>query len=120
MVLNKTEKPVLIQATRGHALTSPEVLLFEVGNALSALIKRGKVQADELTTIWDAVACIPMTNHRIDMHSALQLAARFRIFAYDAYHLECALERGSPLLTLDRGMQRVARALSIEVLELNP
>ena len=45
------------------------------------------------------------------------LAVRSRIYAYDAYFLECALSLRLPLLTLDRGMKQIARELSIHLVE---
>jgi predicted nucleic acid-binding protein len=53
----------------------------------------------------------------VDVRAALLLAGHFRIFAYDAYFLQCALETKSPLLTLDRGMKHVAKLLDITLVE---
>ena len=61
---------------------------------------------------------IPVELRRISMVHALEIAAEQRIYAYDACFLECALKHRAPLLTLDKGMQRIAQRLSIEVLEL--
>jgi hypothetical protein len=44
-------------------------------------------------------------------------ATPIRIYAYDAYFLQCALETKAPLLTLDGGMKRVAKLLDITVVE---
>jgi predicted nucleic acid-binding protein len=58
-------------------------------------------------TVWDA--CQGIT-------SALDLAVRLRVYAYDAYFLECAMGLQLPLLTLERGMAHVARQLNVDVL----
>ncbi|MCD4764328.1 MAG: toxin-antitoxin system, toxin component, PIN family protein [Desulfobacterales bacterium] len=39
------------------------------------------------------------------------------MYAYDAYFLECADNLRSPLLTLDRGMKRIAKEMGIAILE---
>jgi predicted nucleic acid-binding protein len=52
-----------------------------------------------------------------DIKSALKIAINHNIYAYDAYFLECAVNLRSPLLTLDLGMQRVAREIGITILE---
>ena len=64
------------------------------------------------------LSLIPVELCDVDVRSALEIPARFNIYAYDAYFLECAIRQGAPLLTLDRGMRRVAKELPIEVLEL--
>ncbi len=53
----------------------------------------------------------------VDARAALLLAGRFRIFAYDAYFLQCALETKAPLLTFDRGLKRVAKLLGLTLVE---
>jgi predicted transcriptional regulator len=52
-----------------------------------------------------------------DIKSALGIAIRFNLYAYDAYFLECAKNLHCPLLTLDLGMQRVAKEMGITILE---
>ena len=40
------------------------------------------------------------------------------MYAYDAYFLDCAARRAAPLLTLDRGLKRAAKAAGITLLEV--
>jgi len=69
------------------------------------------------SSAWGAVQAIPVGLRKIDIRSALEIAVRHRIHAYDAYFIECALSLRSPLLTLDQGLSRVAYDLDIELLE---
>ena len=117
VALEEPEKEWLIEATHGDDLVAPAVLPYEIGNALSSLFRRGAVTESELAVAWDAAAAIPVELATVDTRASLLLAGRFRIYAYDAYFLQCALERKSPLLTLDRGMKRVAQQLGISLLE---
>lgn len=117
VALNEPEKPWLIQATGGHDLAAPAVLPYEVGNALSALAKRKAVLAKQLPAVWDAFAHVRVELVEIDVRAALVLAERCGIYAYDAYFLQCALETRCPLLTLDKGMKRVAKGLDIRLVE---
>lgn len=56
--------------------------------------------------------------NRLDkLKAALDIAIKFNLYAYDAYFLECAENLRSPLLTLDLGMQKVAREIGIAILE---
>ncbi|HOH28288.1 MAG TPA: type II toxin-antitoxin system VapC family toxin [Candidatus Hydrogenedentes bacterium] len=115
--LDEPERPWIIESTTGHELAAPQVLPYEIGNAIVAMGKKGKLKPAEVLTCWDAVQEIPVELRSIDLRSALNIATRFGIYAYDAYFLECALSLRAPLLTLDRRMKRIARELSIMVLE---
>ena len=120
VALAEPERDYVVEVTTGHALLAPEVLPFEIGNALSAMLRRGVLEPDQVALAWDATEKIPVGLRPVDIRSALDVAARFQIYAYDAYFLECALRLRAPLLSLDRGLQRVARQLGIEVIGDEP
>lgn len=117
VALNEPEKNGIIQLTEGCDLAAPDVLPFEIGNALTAMMKKGALQSDEIQSSWEIIQHIPVELRRIDIKSALTIATTFSIYAYDAYFLECAGSLKRPLITLDRGMQRIAREMGIVVLE---
>lgn len=117
VALNEPEKDVIIRLTGGCDLVAPEVLPFEIGNALTAMMKKKVLKTNEVTSIWDMVQRIPVDLRRIDIKSALKIAAKFKIYAYDSYFLECAASLRSPLLTLDSGMKKVAIDMGITLLE---
>ena len=119
VVLHEPERDVLIKAVEGHELIAPEVLPYEIGNALSAMLKRRRLRACEAMQAWEMVSTIPVTLKSVEIHSALQVAAECNIYAYDAYFLECAKRYRAPLLTLDSGLRRVAVSQSINLLELD-
>jgi predicted nucleic acid-binding protein len=105
----------LVDATKGCELVSTAALPYELGNALSSLVKRRLISPDQLDAIWDEIASIPVALAEVDIHAALMLAAKNGMYAYDAYYLQCALELRCPLLTLDQGMKRIAADLGIKV-----
>lgn len=117
VVLGEPERLRIVEITTGHELAAPHVLPFELGNAITALKKKGLLEPDEVLTCWDAAQEILVDLRHVDMRVALNLAMRFGIYAYDAYFLECALSLRAPILTLDRQMKRISRELSIPVLE---
>lgn len=117
VALNKPEKDKIIQLSEGCNLTAPDVLPFEIGNALTAMMKKGSLDSDEIIASWEIIQHIPVELRRIDIKSALEIATTFNIYAYDAYFLECAGSLKSPLITLDRGMKRIAHEMGILVLE---
>lgn len=116
--LEEPEKEQIIALTSGHELVAPEILPYEAGNALTALVKKAVLDTDEVTTIWEVVMKIPVQLTAIDIGSALRIATAHRLYAYDAYFLECAMRMRCPLLTLDRKMETVAGKIEIQTLEL--
>jgi predicted nucleic acid-binding protein len=117
VALEEPERARIVELATGCDLVAPEVLPFEIGNALTAMVKRGVLQTREVGTVWDVVQAIQVDLRTVDVKEALGIAVRFGLYAYDAYFLECALGLRLPLLTLDKAMKSVARELGIEVLE---
>lgn len=117
VVLDEPEKGRIIQLTSGLDAIAPEILPYEIGNALSAMIKRKQITHDEALSTQIAANLIPIRLISIDIQQALKLAIEFNIYAYDAYFLQCARAMSCPLITLDKRMSQVASKLNIEVLE---
>lgn len=117
VVLNEPERDRIITITADAAALAPEVLPYEVGNALSAMVKRRRLTEAEALEAEKSVGKIPVRLVSTDMRGSLQLALKQGIYAYDAYFLQCARSLSCPLLTLDRSMKRVATRLGIPVLE---
>jgi predicted nucleic acid-binding protein len=117
VALNEPERDKIIRLTEGHDLIAPDVLLFEIGNALTAMMKKNALKKGEVASTWEVIQQIPVDLRYTDIKSALNIAIRFNIYAYDAYFLECADNLRSPLLTLDLGIQKIAREIGITILE---
>ena len=117
VALAEPERDRIIQLTSGLDAIAPEILPYEIGNALSAMIKRKQITHDEALSTQKAASLIPVRLISIDIQQALKLAIEFRIYAYDAYFLQCARAMSCPLITLDKRMKQVATKLNIEVLE---
>lgn len=119
VTLFEPERDYIIKLTHGANLVAPEILPFEIGNALSAMLKRGRLALEDIFVVWDATQKIPVDLRHVDVREALKIASKFNIYAYDAYFLICALSLRSPLLTLDRRMIEVAKELDIHIIEVN-
>lgn len=116
--MNEPEKARLIEITTGHDLIAPDLLPYELGNALSSLCRRKRICADDAVRIWDVLMDIPVELKPIEVRSALVLATENLIYAYDAYFLECSRHWHCPLLTLDMKLRTTAISNGIEVLEI--
>lgn len=117
VALQEAERARVVELTVNAAVLAPEFLPYEIGNALSAMVKRRRLTGSQALKAEKAVRQIPVRLVSTNIAEALQLAAEHDIYAYDAYFLRCAQALSCPLLTLDRGMKRVATRLGIEVLE---
>jgi len=117
VALDEPEKANIIQLTAKANAISPEILPYEVGNALSAMVKRNRLTKEEGLLAFDEIKSIPVRLVPINIQHALKLALEYNIYAYDAYFLQCAKQFSYPLITLDKKMKQVAYDLKIEVVE---
>jgi predicted nucleic acid-binding protein len=116
VVLNEESKTQLVDRTRGAELLSPPTLYWEVGNALTALFKRRRIDLAQARGAIGSLDDIAIRLAEVDLDIAVSLAHEQSIYAYDAYVLECARRYRTPLLSLDGPQREVARKLGIEVL----
>ncbi|NOT47070.1 MAG: type II toxin-antitoxin system VapC family toxin [Acidobacteria bacterium] len=119
VIANEPEKPLLIAKTQGYDLVAPRSLYWEIGNAFSAMIKRGRITLEQATAAIEIYKQIPIDLLDVDLEQALELVDKHKVYAYDAYMIACALDRGCPLLTLDGGLVYAAKAAGVEVWEAN-
>lgn len=117
VALNELEKDGIIRLTTDASITAPEILPYEIGNALSAMVKRKRLTEAEALKAEKATGQVPVRLVGVDIRAALKIAAEQNIYAYDAYFLQCARVYSLPLLTLDKRMKQVAVELGIQVLE---
>ncbi len=117
VALDEPEKEHIIQITSGTNIISPEILPYEIGNALSAMVKRKQLTSEEALQAQQNANFIPVRLVNTDVQKALKLAIEFNIYAYDAYFLYCAKSLTCPLFSFDKRMKRVANELNIELLE---
>ena len=117
VALDEPEKDSIIELTSEADAIAPEILPYEIGNALSAMIKRKQLTNDEALSAQSTASTIPVRLISIDIHKSLKLAMEFNIYAYDAYFLQCAKSMSCPLMTLDKRMKKVASELNIDLLE---
>jgi predicted nucleic acid-binding protein len=115
--LNEPERGRIIRLTTDASVTAPEILPYEIGNALSAMVKRKKLTQAEALLTEKAASLIPVRLVSVDIHASLEIATEHNIYAYDAYFLHCARTYSLPLLTLDKRMKQVAIDIGIQVLE---
>ncbi len=117
VVLDETDRAWVIEKTAGCSVISPEVLPYEIGNALIAVRRRGRLNEREILRAFDISQRIAVRLVPVKIHDAMKLAVRFNIYAYDAYYLQCCIESKLALLSLDGRMCDIAKSLEIKVVE---
>jgi len=117
VLLNEPEKKRIIKLTKEAELAAPEILPYEIGNALSSLYKRNRLNIEEVRKCYRSFLSIPVRLVSVEIPKSLEMAARFNIYAYDAYYLETAHRLKLRILTLDRHMLDIASKLNIRAVE---
>ena len=118
VIANEPEKVKLIELVEGFSLIAPKSVYWEIGNAFSAMLKRGRITLRQVERALMAFNEIPVRYVDIDLRESLVVAGQHGIYAYDAYLLASAMRYKAPLLTLDRQMVRMATEMCIDVLEV--
>jgi predicted nucleic acid-binding protein len=115
VVLNEASREWVIEQTSGYTIISPEVLPYEIANALIAVKRKGHLTDKEVLKALDVSQMIPVNLVSVRIRDALRIAVKHSIHAYDAFYLECCIETKLPLISLDNRMCEVAASLAIKV-----
>jgi predicted nucleic acid-binding protein len=118
VILNEPEKGKIVSLTEGVDLVSPEVIFFEIGNALSRMYKRHRLNEEQIIKSYKLFESLSLRFVKVDMAKALKLSCKYNIYAYDAYYLETAYRLKTPLLTLDGPMKNNGKDMKIDILEV--
>ncbi|MGD0309127.1 MAG: type II toxin-antitoxin system VapC family toxin [Acidobacteriota bacterium] len=117
VLLNEPERDALIRATISSILITPASTPWEIGNALIAGLRRRRLSHDDVVTAWNSFEEVSLRFVEVDISRALLTAARYGLYAYDAYVLEAAEARRVPLLTLDQTLAQAAEQAGVAILE---
>jgi predicted nucleic acid-binding protein len=120
VVLNEPTKPELVHLTAGAELVAPLSLHWEIGNALSAMLKRQRISLPEALQALLEYQKIPIRFLDVPLDDMVRVVEQHKIYAYDAYFIVCAHQQSCPLITLDGGLQTAARDAQISLIEVTP
>lgn len=118
VLLSEPERAALLDVTRGATLVAPGSVPWEIGNALSALRKRGRLTEAQAVEVIDGYAKIPLRLVEVDLSASVEVAGRLGLYAYDAYFIVCAAVHRAPILTLDAALARAATAAGLRLVEI--
>jgi predicted nucleic acid-binding protein len=93
-----------------HLYSSP-LLLYETANTLRTGVIRNRMDADTVIILLKKFKELPIQYIQPIEETALSLAITHTITYYDAVYLELAIRFHSPLLTLDKRLEKIALPL---------
>ncbi len=120
VIADEPEKARLVELTKGAILVVPPSVKWEIGNAFSAMLKRSRITLEQAVDAIEVYHSISMETVEINLKDAMRLAGKYNIYAYDAYILQCAIEHGLPLISLDKNLVEIAKRENIQVIEVSP
>jgi predicted nucleic acid-binding protein len=118
VIVAEPERDRIVEAASGHTLIGPGSIPWEIGNAFSAMIKQRRLGLTEAQHGLEIFHTIPLRLVRVDLNNAISIANQIKLYAYDAYFLDCAVRHSAPLLTLDRGLERAALKFGVKLMEV--
>jgi predicted nucleic acid-binding protein len=117
VIIAEPEREKIVKLTTGHTLIGPGSIPWEIGNAFSAMLKQHRLQLTAAQEGLGIFQSIPLRLVKIDFNNAIAIAHQVKMYAYDAYFLDCAVRCMAPLLTLDQALKRAAIRLGIKIME---
>ncbi len=118
VIANEPVKEALVELTTGADLIAPHSVHWEIGNALSAMLRRERIKIEQAIQAVQIYQQIPIRFVNVELEETLKIADALGIYAYDAYLIRCALKYKSPLISLDRGLIGAAKEMQARVIEV--
>ena len=115
---SEPERPTILKMTQNQDLLAPASVHWEMGNALSAMLKRGRITASQARVVLKNYERIPIRFVEVSLADAVEVAARQNMCAYDAYVIVCARQHRCNLISLDKGLLKAAIDAGVGVTEV--
>ncbi len=97
---------------------TPVLWRHEFLNVLATLVRHGGIEIEQAADIWQkSVRLFSLAEQDVDMLSALRLACRHDISAYDAQYVALAMEFSVPYVTEDRQMLKTFPNITMSMQE---
>ena len=112
-LLNQQNKAVVIEKVSNNTLVAPACLPYEIGNAISKLIKRNLISVFDGVSVYHEFIRIPIRLIEPDITNAIVIAGKTESYAYDAYYISIAKQLSLPLFSMDSGMIKNAESQEV-------
>lgn len=115
-LLNQGGSESVVSTIGENQLVAPSCLPYEIGNAVSKLIKRKLISIYEGVSVYHEFARIPIRLIEPDISNSIVIAGESDSYAYDCYYLNVASQMVLPLFTFDDKMKETAEKRGIKCL----
>jgi len=116
VIVKEPERDLIIQLTQDAVMVSPDMVSYEIANALTKMMKKKIIDKERMINAYNFFKKIPIKTIDVDIEKALEIAWDYKIYAYDACYLESSKRLNLPLLTFDDNMIKVGNELGISIL----
>ncbi len=107
-LLNQESKNLVVEKVGNYQLVAPQCIPYEIGNAVSKLMKRKLISIFDGVAVYHEFSRIPLRLVEPDIPDSIMIAGNTESYAYDSYYISVAKRLGMPLFTLDEGMKKNA------------
>ena len=90
VIVKEPERDLIIQLTQNAVMVSPDMVSYEIANALTKMMKKKIIEKERMINAFNFFKKIPIKTIEIDIDRALEIAWDYKIYAYDACYLESA------------------------------
>jgi predicted nucleic acid-binding protein len=118
VLTSEPERARILQLTKDVDLLAPASVHWEIGNALSAMLKRGRLNTAQAKVVLKNYERIPIRFVEVGLVEAVEIAAEQDMYAYDAYLIVCARQQRCRLISLDKALLKAAEGAGVDVLEV--
>jgi predicted nucleic acid-binding protein len=116
VIVKEPERDLIIQLTKNAIMVSPDMVSYEIANALTKMIKKKIIEKERMINAYNYFKKIPIKTIEVNIENALEIAWDYKIYSYDACYLELARRLNIPLLTFDGIMIKVGKELGVNIL----
>lgn len=115
-LLNQAGSERVVSTVGENQLIAPSCLPFEIGNAISKLVKRKLISVYEGVSVFHEFVRTPIRLIEPDIPNSIVIAGESDSYAYDCYYLNVASQMVLPLFTYDEKMKETAAKRGIKCL----
>lgn len=110
LLFGEPEAEAVAGQLNGHRLIAPSLLAFELANVCSVKCRRHPNRREALEAGFRLRGRLGVEEIEVDHDAVVELALRTGLTAYDASYLWLAAHFGADLVTLDKALDRAAKA----------
>ena len=118
VLTSEPERAGIIELTKGVDLIAPASVHWEIGNALSSVLKRGRMTLSQAQSVLKNYERIPIRFVEVSLHESIEIAADRKIYAYDAFLIACARNQRCKLISLDRALLQASVDTGVQIVEV--